>query len=92
MTELAGHQLEQGDTTNAAATLAEVSTYADRVHEHLGDSSKRVKDSEMLMHRTTQRLSGFIQRASAEDRPMLEGALKRLNQVQSELLTAVFKH
>jgi len=92
MTEMAGHQMEQGDSERAAATLAEVTEYADQVHARLGDNTKKLKDSEKLMHRATHRLSDFVQHASAEDRPLLENTLKHLNKVQSELLTAVFKH
>lgn len=92
MTEVAGKQMLDGDTDRASATLKKVAKYAEMIHMNLARDTKRLKNAEMLMHHTTYRLSEYLHRASSEDRPTLQAALKQLNQVQSELLTQVFNH
>jgi hypothetical protein len=57
----------------------------------LGGDPKRIKNAQMLMHRTAYRLSEYIHQASTEDQATLQATLKQLNQVQDELLTQVFK-
>jgi hypothetical protein len=92
MTEAAGKQLMDGDTDRASATLKKVAKYAQLIHMNLARDTKRLKNAEMLMHRTTYRLTEYLHRASSEDRPTLQATLKQLNQVQTELLSQVFNH
>jgi hypothetical protein len=92
MTEIAGKQLNDGDVDHASATLKKVAKYADLIHMNLARDTKRLKNAEMLMHRTTYRLNEYLHRASSEDRPTLQATLKQLNQVQTELLAQVFNH
>jgi hypothetical protein len=92
MTEVAGKQIKDGDTDRATATLKKVANYANRIHMNLARDTKRLKNAEMLMHRTTYRLTEYLHLASTEDKPTLQAALKQLSQVQRELLTQVFNH
>ena len=92
MTEVAGKQLLDGDTDQASATLKKVAHYAQLIHMNLARDTKRLKNAEMTMHRTTYRLNEYLHRASSEDAPTLQATLKQLSQVQSELLTQVFNH
>jgi hypothetical protein len=91
MTDLAGRQMLDGDTDHASAMLKKIAHYADLIHLDLAGNSKRVKNAQMLMHRTTYRLNEYIHQASSEDQATLKATLKQLNQVQDELLTQVFK-
>jgi len=91
MTELAGKQMVDGDTDHASAMLKKISHYAELIHIGLSSDPKRVKNAQMLMHRTTYRLGEYIHQASSEDQATLQATLKQLNQVQDELLTQVFK-
>ena len=91
-TELAGLQMIAGDTSQATATLHQVEHYADLIHMNVADDSKRLKNAEILMHHTTLRLTSYVHSASADDRALLASTLKRLDQVQNELLMQVFKH
>lgn len=81
-----------GDPDRASALLKRVSEYAQLIHMNLARDTKRLKNAEMLMHRTTYKLNEYLHNASSEDRPTLQATLKQLNQVQSELLTQVFNH
>jgi phosphomevalonate kinase len=91
MTDLAGHQLNSGDSGQASETLKLVQRYAEKIHVDVADDSKKLKDAELLMRRTSFRLNGILSEASYEDRQALEATLKQLNQVQAQLMTQVFK-
>jgi hypothetical protein len=91
MTDLAGQQFNSGDSGQASETLKQVQRYAERVHTGVADNSKKLRDAELLMQRTSFRLKGMLNRASYEDRPALEVTLKQLNQIQAQLMMQVFK-
>ena len=92
MTEMAGKQMLDGDVEHASQTLKRVEQYAHLIHMGLAKDTKRLKNAEMLMHKTTYRLSGYLHAASSEDRETLEATLKQLDHVQGELLDQVFSH
>jgi len=92
MTEVAAHQMNEGDTQHASATLKRVEHYARLIHMGLAKDTKRLKNAEMLMHKTTYRLTGFLHSASDEDKATLQATLKQLDTVQEELLDQVFSH
>jgi len=92
MTELAGRQMLDGDVDKASDTLKKVNHYAQLIHIDLASNSKRIKNAEMLMHRTTYRLGEYLHKASSEDQETLKATLKQLDQVHSELLAEVLKH
>jgi hypothetical protein len=90
MTELAGKQMLAGDVDQANVTLKRVDHYAHMIHMALAANDKRLKNAEMLMHHTIQRLSDYVHAASGEDQVALKSTLKQLDQVHGEILTQVF--
>jgi hypothetical protein len=91
LTDLAGHQLNSGDSGQASETLQLVQQYAEKIHVGVADDSKKLRDAELLMQRTTFRLQDILSQASYEDRQTLEATLKQLLQVQAQLMMQVFK-
>jgi hypothetical protein len=91
MTDLAGQQLHSGDSDRASATLRLVAHYAEKIHMGVPDDSRKLKDAEVIMERTSFRLKDIVGAASFEDRQALEATLKQLNQVQAQLMMQVFK-
>ena len=91
MTDLAGHQLSSGDSEQASETLKLVQGYAEKIQIGVGDDSKKLKNAELLVRRTSFRLQDILGGASLEDRETLEATLRQLNQVQAQLMTQVFK-
>jgi hypothetical protein len=91
MTDLAGHQLNSGDSGQASETLKVVQLYTEKMQMGVVDDSKKLRDAERLMQRATFRLQDILSEASYEDRQTLEATLKQLNQVQTQLMTQVFK-
>lgn len=92
LTEIAGKQMLAGQTDEASASLKRVEKYAQQIHMGMADDSKRLKNAELLMHHTTRKLGDYLHAASGEDRDVLQDTLKKLNQVQDELLSQVFRH
>ncbi len=91
MTDLAGQQFHSGDSGRASETLKRVQQYAEKIHMGVANDSKKLKDAELLMRRTSFRLKDILNEASFEDRQALEATLTQLNQVQAQLMTQVFK-
>jgi hypothetical protein len=91
MTDIAGKQLNSGDSGRASETLKLVQRYAEKIDMSVGNDSKKLRDAELLLQRTSLRLKGILGGASYEDRPVLEVTLKQLNQVQAQVMMQVFK-
>jgi hypothetical protein len=91
MTDLAGRQFNSGDSLLASETIKLVQRYAEKIHIGVADDSKKLKNAELLIQRTSFRLEDILSEASYEDRPTLEATLKQLNKVQVQLMTQVFK-
>ena len=49
MTELAGQQLNSGDSEHAVETLKLVQRYAEKIDTGVADDSKKLKGAELLM-------------------------------------------
>jgi hypothetical protein len=91
LTDLAGWQFNSSDSVQASETLRLVQRYVEKIHIDVADDSKKLKNAELLVQRTSIRLKDILSEASYEDRPALEAALRQLNQVQEQLLTQFFK-
>jgi hypothetical protein len=91
MTDLAGQQFNSGDSGQASETLNLVRRYAEKINMGVADDSKKLRDTELLMQRTSFRLKGMLNKVSYEDRPALEATLKQLNYIQTQLMMQVFK-
>jgi len=90
MTELAGQQLNAGDS-RASETLHQVQTYAQKIHMGVAEDGKKMKNAEQLIQHTSYRLRDILDAASYDDRQALQATLKQLEQVQTELMMQVFK-
>ena len=88
MTNLAGRQLNSGNSEQAAKTLELI---RGNIHLDISDHSRKLKNAESLMERTAYRLKDILHEASYEDRPALETTLRHLNEVQTQLMMQVFK-
>lgn len=91
-TEIASQQIAAGDLEHATATLKHVDQYASLIHTELSRDSKRLKNSEMLLHQTTHKLGEAIHSVSSEDKAAVQATLKQLNKVNEEILAQVFTH
>ncbi len=58
----------------------------------LARDTKRLKDSEKMLERTTQRLGEYLNRTSGDDHLAMQATLRQLDHVHDELLDQVFSH
>ena len=91
MTDLASQQFSSGNSEEASETLDQVRQYAEKIHLGAGDDGKKLKNAELLLQRTVFRLKDILQEAPYEDRPVLQATLEKVDQVEAQLLTQVFK-
>jgi hypothetical protein len=83
--------MNAGDVTEAAASLKSIQDYAAKIHVDMTSNSKKLKDAQILMRRTAFRLKDLMMNASLNDQPTFERTLKQLDQVQSQMMLAVFQ-
>jgi uncharacterized protein YecA (UPF0149 family) len=91
MTELAGQQLNAGDSADASASLKAIQEYTAKIHVDMTGNSRKLKDAQIMMRRTAFRLKELMMNASLSDQPVFESTLKQLDQVQSQMMLAVFQ-
>ena len=91
MTELAGQQMNAGDTSDASASLKAIQNYTAKIHSDLTGNSRKLKDAQIMMRHTAFRLKELMMNASLSDQPAFQSTLAQLDQVQSQMMLAVFK-
>lgn len=92
LTEIAGKQISDGDSVSASVTLKRIDALSQKIHMSVARDTKRLKNAELLLHHVTHRLADMVHVATTDDKPTLQSTLKRLDTVQSEILSAVFAH
>ena len=92
MTEIATAQYQAGDQQQASMSLKAAQSYAGKIQMSLLRDAKKLKNAEILIRHTAFRLKELMTGASLDDRPTLEATIQQLNQVQSEMMTQIFRH
>jgi hypothetical protein len=92
MTEIATAQFQAGDDAQASASLKAAQSYAGKIQMSLLRDARKLKNAEILIRHTAFRLKELLTGASLDDRPTLEATIQQLNQVQSEMMTQIFRH
>ncbi len=92
MTEIATAQFQAGDQEHGSASLKAAQSYAQKIQMSLLRDAKKLKNAEILIRHTAFRLKELMTGASLDDRPTLEATIQQLNQVQSEMITQIFRH
>jgi galactokinase len=91
MTELASQQMNAGDTAEASRSLQAIQAYTAKIHVDMTDNSRKLKNAQIMMRRTAFRLKELMMDASLSEQPAFASTLKELDQVQSQMMLAVFK-
>lgn len=90
MTNLAGQQFDSDDSGQASETLQLVHRYLEIIRTGLTGDSRKVKNAELLIRRSSFQLTNLLRGSSLEDRLVLQTTLKELNQVHDQLMIQVF--
>ena len=91
MADVTGKQLDAGNESGASASLKAIQRYTAKIRSEITEHSKKLKDAQILMRRTAFRLQELMHGASLNDQPAFQSTLKQMDQVQSQMMLAVFK-
>lgn len=91
MTDLAGRQMNDGSPSEVAKSLKAIQNYASRIRTDLTDHSKKLKDAQIMMRRTAFRLAELMKGGSVNEQSDFQATLNQVNQVQSQMMLAVFQ-
>ena len=92
LTELEGQQIAAGQEVDARATMRQMNDVAAKVQAEAVDNAKKLKDTEMVLERTTRRVSDMVHVAGYEQESALKATLQHLNAVHTKVLGMVFAH
>jgi serine phosphatase RsbU (regulator of sigma subunit) len=91
MTELASQQMNAGNSAAAANSLKAIQDYTAKIHLDLNNNSRKLKDAQIMMRHTAFRLKELMMNASLNDQQAFETTLKQMDQVQTQMMLAVFQ-
>ncbi len=89
--EFSSAQYAAGDIESAAVTLKRVNGFAQKIHVALTNDEKRLKNAQILLRHTANRLNELLHSSSVEDRPLVADTLVQVNLVQTEAMMQVFR-
>ena len=91
MTELSMKQYAEGDVEKSASLLKRIQELTRKIHLSVANDNKRLKNAEILLRRTSFRLTGLLHSSSFEDPTLVAETLAQVNQVQNEAMMRVFR-
>jgi hypothetical protein len=91
MSVLARQQLDDGESVQASASLKAIQNYTAKIHGDVTEKSRKLKDAQIMMRRTAFRLKELMMNASLDDQAAFKSTLNELDQVQSQMMLAVFQ-
>ena len=91
MTNLAGQQFDSDDPGQASETLKLVRLYIENIRTGVSGDSRKVKEAELLIRRSSFQLRNILSEGSLDDHLSMEKTLKELDQIQEQLMIQVFK-
>lgn len=88
--ELANQHFTEGKVEEGHAAVRDAVSYAEKARDAARNSGKKLKQTELAIGRTARRLSDIGKTLAIDDRPAVEQAVKELQQIQDQLLEAMF--
>lgn len=92
LTELEGQQISAGRDAEARVTMREMNDVAAKVQAEAVDNAKKLKDTEMMLERTTRRVSDMVHVVGYAQESAMQATLQHLNAVHTKVLGMVFAH
>jgi len=88
--ELANQHFTDGKVAEGHAAVRDAVAYAEKARDAARNSKKKLKQTEMAIRKTARRLNDIGKTLAIDDRPAVEQAVKELQQIQDQLLEAMF--
>jgi hypothetical protein len=90
LVEVANEQFNQGQSVKGHETVQEILDYALKAHDAALSAKNNRKEVEILLRNTQRHLENVKRTLAAEDRPALDAAEKKLEQLRQDLLDAMW--
>lgn len=84
-------QLDAGELQPAQQTLNDIVAYSDKARQASVKSHHKLKQAELLIHKSARRLEEIEKATAVENRPAVDAVVKKLDALDDYLLDRVFK-
>ncbi len=81
----------EGNVEQARAAVDDVVTYSEKARDAATQSRKRLKNVEIAVRKMAEKLRDIRRTLDLEDQPPLDAAVKRLEDIRTSLLDAMFR-
>ena len=88
--EAANKNFTDGNVEAAHAAVDEVAVYAEKARDAAIASGRHLKDCEISARKMARRLTDIKRTVAFEDQPVIEKAVRRLEDVRTDLLAQMF--
>jgi hypothetical protein len=84
-------QMNAGQLEPAQQTLNDIGAYADKAREAAKNKHHKLKQAELMLHKSSRRLADIGESLAVENRPAIMAVVKRIEAADDEILNQVFK-
>jgi soluble cytochrome b562 len=81
----------EGNVEQARAAVEDVATYSEKARDSAAQSKKHLKAVEIAVRKMAEKLRDIKRTLNLEDQPPVDDAIKRLEDVRTSLLDAMFR-
>ncbi|HJW99153.1 MAG TPA: hypothetical protein VJ453_03290 [Terriglobales bacterium] len=85
-------EMTAGKLEPAQQTLTDIGTYAEKAKDGAKNSRHKLKQAELILHKSSRRLADIGQSLAVENRPAIMAVVQRIEAADDEILNQVFKH
>ncbi len=91
MSELSVNQYSSGNVSVANRLLKDIQRVVKKVHLSLAKNAKHLKKAQILLIKTSFRLTQMLHASSYQDQPLVKETLAEVNRAQREAMLQVFE-
>jgi hypothetical protein len=91
LVEQFNNQMNASELQPAQMTLDEIGTYSDKAREAAKNSHHRLKQAELILHKSARRLADIAQALAVENRQAIDVVVNKIEAADDDILNQVFK-
>jgi hypothetical protein len=91
LVEQFNNQMNASELQPAQMTLDEIGVYSDKAREAAKNSHHKLKQAELILHKSARRLADIAQALAVENRQAIDVVVKKIEAADDDILNQVFK-
>jgi hypothetical protein len=91
LVEQFNNQMNASELQPAQMTLDEIGTYSDKAREAAKNSHHKLKQAELILHKSARRLADIAQALAVENRQAIDVVVNKIEAADDDILNQVFK-